>query len=193
MNMFGTEGVVENGGSKFIKPGINDVKIVSFEAVENTNPTLRINFEHLTNKFTENGNTVPQALSIDLGFTEKSATYQNRKIKHLAKALVDEATVDATIGKVSSIQDYAAKLNALIGGKPVRIKFSGKEVAGKEGKSNWFKAELGLPAFAESVAVPLSNTTLKYDVNNKYDMQLLAPKTTMDTAVVGAGTADLPF
>ena len=191
-NLFGTNGVEDKVfESKYIQPGINDVKIVNFEANDSLN-SLRINFTHLTKTYTDNGTKMPLALTVDLGFTEKSAPYQNRKIKHLSNAIVTAQETDATLGSISSLADYAAKLNALLGGKPVRIKFVGKEVAGKDGKKNWVKAELGLPTFAEKITVPAADTKLVYDETSKYDFQRLAPKTNEDALTATSGTG-LPF
>lgn len=152
--MFSTKGVSETGG-KYISYGIKDVKIVGIEAKEsdgNSSPSLIINFEEVGTGKTQ---------SSRFTFTEKSTQISLRKIKHILTKVVDETTADSITA--TTITQYATDLSNVLLSKTIRVKFSGEEVAGKEGKNNWFKAVINFPPFAEPITV--NPTNLKFDTN----------------------------
>ncbi len=103
---------------------------------------------------------------------------------------VDEATADAITA--SSLTDYAAAIARVLVGGTLRIKFNGEEVAGKDGKNNWFKATVNFPPFAENTTV--NPTGLTFDPTT--DVKRLSPAFANPTATNTAGnkqTDDLPF
>lgn len=182
--MFGTKNSTpeKEFEKKFIEPGINEVKING--VVENTkakSPTMDIEFELISNPV--------QKATISLTFTEKSAPYQNTKIKHIATKVADKDLVEKTIGEVAGFEDYVTKTDKLLTGKSLRVKFVGKYVPGKDGKNGWYKASLGLPEFAESLTTPLAATKLKFDVNDRFDME----KPVEPTTNLSKPSDDLPF
>lgn len=180
--MFGTKNSTPEKEFKFIEPGIREVKITNVTQNERAkSPTMDIEFELISNP--------AQKSTISLTFTEKSAPYQNTKIKHIATKVADKDVVEKTIGEVAGFEDYVSKTGKLLTGKSLRIKFVGKYVPGKDGKNGWYKASLGLPEFAESLNTPLAATRLKFDANDKFDME----KPVEVSTSISQSSNDLPF
>jgi len=80
----------------------------------------------------------------------------------------EQEAKDAILAKDN--KDLASKLATLLVGKPFRAVFYGKEIQGKEGKNNWVKATM---MYTESMKTPISQTKLKFDVNNSKHMEKL--------------------
>lgn len=175
--MFSSKGVSESG-SRYIGYGITDVKVTGIDVKESdgsSTPMMYINFQEVTGEKT---------VSIRLAFSEKAQPYSMRKIKHLTTKVATEAELDAI--EESTLTNYGAALLKLIGNKPVRVKFSGEEVIGTNGKKNFIKTVVNFPPFAEAIG----GTTLTFD--SKTDIKYLAPTNSAPTT--GAKkTADLPF
>ena len=152
MSNFTTKGISENG-SKYISPGIRNVKITSVESKDDpgTSPAMFLNFEEIG---------TGKTLNVRFIFSEKGAQYSLRKLKHLQKAFVTEETIDAISDDVKGL---AIEYGKILNGKEVRIKFNGEEVLGREGKSDWIKATVAFPPFCELLSV--NPTRLTFDPN----------------------------
>lgn len=171
----------------YIDAGINEVTFVKIEGnpgQEGKSPFITIDFA----KMSDNSKGVSEKLY----FSEKAIESSLQKIKHMATKVVTVDKIDAI--NESDVVAYAAKLNSLLVGKSLRIKFSGEEIQGSEGKKNWTKAVFPYyvsgktPPFAEDLKV--KETKLTFDSNNKFDVKkLVAP-----TATTNLGPKDdLPF
>lgn len=111
-------------------------------------------------------------------------TYQRSvyQIKHIATKVVNSTEFDQAYEMSANLSQFAINLNKLLAGKRLRIKFSGKEIAGKDGKQNWFKAVISGMNFAESLST--NPTKLKFDPNNQYDVKRLTVPTDMSTVSI---------
>ena len=175
--MFSSKGVSETGG-KYIGYGITDVKVVDIDVKESdgsSTPMLYVNLQEAKGEKT---------VSLRMAFSEKAQPYSMRKIKHLTTKVATEAELDAI--EEPTLTAYGAALFKLIGNKPVRMKFSGEEVIGTNGKKNFIKTVVNFPPFAEVIG----GTTLTFDPSK--DIKYLAPTATTPTGA-GKQTADLPF
>lgn len=182
---FSLKGVVEGGDNNYISPGINEnVTITDIEMVDGENGGASYFLLKMKNGLNEVG-------EFKLYTSEKALPQTHRKIKHLLTKFYDNTVVEDT--------DWnEAKLKKALTGKTYRrFKFVGKEIAGKvmeDGtqKSNWFKAEIGLPSFCEIT----EETSLKFDKNNKYDWARL-PMSDSNPVPASVGKMaindDLPF
>jgi len=190
----GTTDETKEFKSKFLAPGIQEVKVTSVTATEpeGKSPYLTFSFE----------NREGQTADVKFYVSEAAKDRTMTKIKHLGNKVVDETTLDAVTGK--NYADYAKNLTRTIAGKWLRVKFSGEMVAGGinpetgEKKKDWAKATIGLPAFAEKLTV--NPTKLKYDPTNKYDLKPLDTADTETTNYTNNGTTsskkvtdDFPF
>jgi hypothetical protein len=177
--------------SKFIEPGVHVVKITAIKGEEpdGYSPRLTISFASEDEK------------SVEAVFymSEKAQDMSLRKIKHLATKCIKVSVLDKI--EADSLEDYASALFKTLKNKVVRVKFVGEEIEGKEGKNNWVKANIGLPAFAEAVTkgaehdpVPAESSKLSYDKNNKWDFKPL-PTADLENANLedGNGDDDMPF
>lgn len=182
--MFTTKGVTETEEGKYIKPGIHDVIITgvtSKEAEGSNAPSVFINFQKKGSE---------QQLNVQFAFSEKGTRFALMKLKHLLTKVTTENAVDAI--SASNVTDLAKAYGKILTGKELRVKFSGKEVAGTNGKNNWYKAELNIPRkdtpFAESLTTTPS--TLTFDKTK--DIKYLGAVTTAPTANAPSPEA-LPF
>lgn len=188
--MYTTAGTAEKTFvSKYIEPGVHEVKIVAIEGVDSETGAsyVQISFEDSDEKTAQ----------IRFYMSEKAIARSLEKIKHLATKMVTEAKVDKI--KADNLEDYGSKLDTLLGGKSCRVKFTGEEVDGNNG--NWWKAGIGLPTFAEAINKgaehdPVSEEDSKLALNksNKYDWK---PLPTADVEitdeVASSGEDDAPF
>ena len=180
--MFNTSGIEEKVfESKYITPGISDVTISGIEGSngDGKSPYVMFNFTKM--------NTT-QTASIKFFLSEAASKRSLEKIKHIATKVVTEEAINAVSGNDAAT--YAQNLSKLLVGKSLRIKFSGEEVQGKDGKNNWYKATIGLPSFAEKLGTTPSK--LKFDANNNYDMKKLPVATDM-SSIGGVNGSGLPF
>jgi hypothetical protein len=168
--------------SKFIKPGIHEnVKIEAITAPpveDGKSPYIQFKFVDLEGK----------AAEINFYMSDAAMPMSLRKIKHIATKLVEESVIDGV--EAPSIPAYAKAISPLLCNKMLRVKFVGKEIQGKEGKQNWFKAALGLPAFAESMGT--TPTKLVFTETSQWDMERL-PVIPEAPVGVDASSPDLPF
>ena len=156
--------------SKFIEPGVHVVKIVGIkgEEPEGYSPRLMFGFT------TQDG----KAAEAVFYMSEKAVGRSLEKVKHLATKCIKTEDLDKV--EAESLEDYASQLNKILKNKVLRVKFTGEEIEGKEGKNNWDKATIGLPPFAEATKegaeyTPVSeeDSKLTFNRNNKYDYKAL--------------------
>jgi hypothetical protein len=151
--------------SKYIEPGIHeDITIDSFEweEPENGPPSVRVKL------YNSQGQTAEDRFS----YSEKAARYSNIKIKHMWDRFYTTAELEKIVGQSNNdMYRFISLLNQKLSGKTFKqFKFSGKEIEGKDGKPNWFKATIGLPNFCST---DFSPRKLSFDPNSKYDMNRL--------------------
>lgn len=180
---FNTREIVEKVfESKYLTPGINEVTIANVEGnngAEGKSPFITVNFTKMGD--------VTKTASVRFFMSDAAKARSLEKVKHIATKVTTADKFDAVGDTATDVVSYASGINNLLAGKSLRIKFSGEEVIGGEGKKNWFKAVIGLPAFAEALTVNPSK--LKFDPNNQYDMK----RTTAVPATSGTSVYDLPF
>ena len=174
--------------SKYLAPGIHKVKIteISGHAPEGRSPYLELKFANSEQKTAE----------VKFYMSEKAMPRSLEKLTHIGTKCVTRETMDSI--SADSLEDYGKKLENTLKGKVLRIKFTGEEIEGKEGKGNWWKANIGLPRFAEACkegaeyeAVDDDNTALTFDESNNYDMKrLVVADVEEDTTGFSGGTSE---
>lgn len=192
---FGTKGTQElTGGGKYIRPGINhNVVIDSVKGVNESKPYIEFLFR--TPKATaEEGNRQRFYMH-----TEGSLALNTARLKHIATKVVTESEIDNI--SANDIMDYGAKLNKLLSGKRLRMKFIAEEYVKADG-SVGVRSVLPVQNFAEAInpgaeypIVKDADTKLKYDENNTYDYKRLseAPKSSETVTSSTSEDDDLPF
>ncbi|MBX7076938.1 MAG: hypothetical protein K1X33_06445 [Methanobacteriaceae archaeon] len=160
--------------SSFIQPGIHEVLISKMELHENEGISSFIEMIFTNSK----EQTVSNRFYYDSGSDEESSNRRKRtlgQLKHISTKIVKETDFNDAYNNAKTLSDFTNSLSKLILNKSVRIKFIGKEIPGKDGKSNWFKATIGGKVFAENIQqVP---SLLTFDPNNKWDMKRLPVET----------------
>lgn len=169
---FTTSGVKE-ATTSYLKPGVNhNVTIAGIEGVTPAqgSPYIEINF-HKTGVAPEFGTKVRFYMS------EKGMPSSMTKIKHIGTKVVKAAILDGI--KADTLSEYATKLNSVLSGKTLRMKFTGEEYKNSKDELK-VKTTLGLPPFAEAITdvaeeakISDENTSLKYDPTNQYDLKKL--------------------
>lgn len=190
--MYGTKGHEESKGatSNFIAPGICDVTITAInlpDAAYTGSPYFEMVFTDVT------GKTAPIRFYMNPDVREgaKKSAYEISmgKIKHIATKVVTEAQIDNVAG--NNLNEYAMNLSKLLINKKLKMKFVGTEVKGKEGKQNWFKAELGFAPFAETTDTMPSKLT--FDINGRFDMKRIPGNVNGTFSPAQKMVEDLPF
>ncbi len=173
--------------SPYLKAGIQEVTIVNFVIPEGSSvPCMEIN---LTN--TAGNRTLAHRFYFPDGDDEDSVkNYEKsaRQIKHIATKTVNDTEFNTAWEMSTNLNQLSINLSKLLGGKSLRMKLSGKEIQGKDGKLNWFKAVITGNRFAEALSV--NPTKLTFDPDNQYDMKRLTTSSTVTTASEAGG---LPF
>lgn len=192
---FGTKGTQElSGNGKYIRPGINhNIVIESVKGVSESKPYIEFLFR--TPKATaEEGNR--QRLYMH---TDGALALNTARLKHIATKVVTESSIDGIAA--NDIIEYGAKLNKLLSGKRLRLKFIAEEYVKADG-SVGVRSVLPVQNFAEAIAdgaeypaVKDADTKLKYDETNSYDYKKLASAPSGNTTMTGSedNTDDLPF
>lgn len=85
--------------------------------------------------------------------SEKAAEISKRRLKHLALAMISE-------DDLNNVED-TKDLKSLLLDKKVRIKLSGREIAGNFG--NFIVSELSWAPFAESISIPTAESALTFN------------------------------
>lgn len=186
--MFSTQGTEEKvRESKYLRPGVHDAIIANIEGVtpESGSPYIKLDI-HKANA------TAEFSTEVRFYMTDKGQQKSLQKIFHLATRIVKASDINAVTAE--NLAEYGTKLNALLSGKSVRLKFIGEEYlnASQEVK---VKTTLGLPPFAEAntegaehPVVSLENTKLVYDPTNQYDYKKLP---TSNVPVGGESTGSI--
>jgi hypothetical protein len=186
--MFGTKGttVTEGNGESpraYFKPGIHIARIVDVEFVTTTNGKDKavITFEGKPHSGDFQHPKGPQykgsLATTDLWLTSNAMEITNQTLAYMGDQLGFRDALDSVGG--STAEEYTAGLKKVLVGKVGRWKFAGEEVKndkiGDDGEplSNWFKTKLARYRFVEPTSVSETDSKLKFDENNKYDMQRL--------------------
>lgn len=191
---FGTKGTQElAGNNKYIRPGINhNVVIDSVKGVNESKSYIEFLFR--TPKATaEEGNRQRFYMH-----TEGALALNTARLKHIATKVVSESDIDNI--SANDIIDYGAKLNKLLSGKRLRLKFAAEEYIKADG-SVGVRSVLPVQNFAEAInpgaeypAVKDGETRLRYDESNSYDYKKLANAPSANTTVTSSKDEDdLPF
>lgn len=159
--LFGTKDVQEQK-SRWIRPGVhNEVIIDSVSGVMADKPYLEFKFR------------LPEGTSEDATaarmyiHTKPSLNLNLGRIKHIAKGVVKLEEIDSIEG--ADVLDYGEKLNKLLAGRKLRMKWNGEEYVGKDGKIKT-RAVLPVNNFVEAITTSAeypvisdSATMLKFD------------------------------
>lgn len=188
---FGTKGTQELTNQKYIRPGVNnEVVIDSVKGVNESKPYIEF-LVRLPKATPEEGSRQRFYMH-----TEPAAALNTARIKHIATKVVTEAQVDAI--SADNILDYGMKLNKLLAGKALRMKFIAEEYVKNDGTVG-VRSVLPVQNFAEAInegaeypAVAKADTRLKYDETNPYDYKKLANKPDSAATIVSQED-DLPF
>jgi hypothetical protein len=156
--------------SKFLEPGIHIAKIKEIEFVSSQGGTPGIKIV-LEGKPEDALNGAGKTCESTYWLSEKAWPYTKDKVVSMADKLGLRERLDNL--DANDAQDYAQGLNGIFAGTAGRWKLKGKEIAGKEGKNNWWKAEIAAFKFLEPVSVTDEASTLVFDKDNKYDMEHL--------------------
>lgn len=182
--MFGTEGkVVEERGervSAFLTPGIHEAKIVGLEFMESRGgtPGMKFTFEGKPHggDFAHPAGPQHKGSTAETTYwlSEKAWKYTQERLITMADKLGVRSQLDAAKG--ANAEEYTNAVAPVLLGKTARFKFAGQEIEGKVAddgtkKNNWFKAELASFGFVE--ALDVTESKLKFDETNKYDMKRL--------------------
>jgi hypothetical protein len=164
--------------SAFMKPGIHTAKIQKIEYMKSNGGTegIKITFEGAPMADLDGKG---QTAETTLWLSAKAWPFTRDRLVIMADKLGVRDAFDAA-GDADSTEAYAMAVNGVFAGKAGRWKFAGKEIEGKVGedgqkKNNWVKSELAAFNFCEPLSVLDAESKLKFDENNKYDMQRLAP------------------
>ena len=176
--MFGVnkEDAVEFTGSKYIKPGIQELKINDLEIELAKTGTPRIKFIVETRPVTDKG-FVPDETATAGGKvgTIRSSYLKNDDQKvEFSKNMVfiarhlgekEETTLDGLFA--DTLEEYIEKIKPILTGKFVHFKVCGEEYQKDDGK-------IGMTMrFARFGFVNADETKLKFDENNQYDIKRL--------------------
>lgn len=145
--------------SKFIEPGVVEARITKTESFKASTGTygIKIYFETAPVKELQGaGRTATQ----DMYLSEKAIPYTIGRLRRMSDCFGNRKQFDEINAEEA---EFGNVLNGLFAGKVARWLFGGKEIAGKEGKPNWYKAELHSGFnFVEPLTVPVSASKLTY-------------------------------
>jgi len=197
MSRFSTKNIeVTASSDNYIRPGVQEVKIVEVEGVEPESGSPYINVTLVKD------GVDPEVgkRSYRLFMTDNSIEKSLEKLTNMGMAVVKRADFDAASeGAGESIVEYGKNLNKILRNKNLRMKFKGVEYKDPNGNVKT-RTDIPLRYFAEAVnegaeleATPV--TRMKFDPTNKYDLERLqseAPSNTVE-GMPGGADDDLPF
>tara|TARA_R110002012_G_scaffold74735_1_gene189379 strand:+ start:4311 stop:4907 length:597 start_codon:yes stop_codon:yes gene_type:complete len=154
--------------SNYLSAGIHEAKIQKIEYFEAASGTPGMKITHEGRPMEDLGGA-GQTAETTWWLSDNAWTYTKDRLVIMADKLGVRTGLDNI--NAESPAEYSAALDSLFKNKVGRWKFAGEEIAGKEGKQNWFKAGLAGYGFVESVDTTPSK--LKFDETNKYDMKRL--------------------
>lgn len=163
--------------SNYLTPGIHkNVKLEGFEADEDRN-NIKI-------KISCEGKTAEDTVV----FSENAVKYSIQKLTHIWDRFYPTEEWKTYAATANGIKEISAFLDRKLKGKVFdEFKLCGKEIAGKDGKQNWWKATIGLPSFCSTEFSP---KPLKFDKMNQYDWVRLV---VADANPVASESNDLLF
>jgi hypothetical protein len=154
--------------SNYLSSGIHEAKIQKIEFFEASSGTPGMKITHEGRPMEDLGGA-GQVAETTWWLSDNAWTYTKDRLVIMADKLGVRTELDAIEGEEAAA--YCSALDGIFKGKVARWKFAGEEIAGKEGKQNWFKAGLSGYGFVESLDT--SPSKLKFDETNKYDMKRL--------------------
>ena len=154
--------------SNYLSAGIHEAKIQKIEYFEAASGTPGMKITHEGRPMDVLGGA-GQSAETTWWLSDNAWTYTKDRLVIMADKLGVRTGLDNI--NAESPAEYSAALDSLFKNKVGRWKFAGEEIAGKEGKQNWFKAGLAGYGFVE--AVDAAPSKLKFDETNKYDMKRL--------------------
>lgn len=174
-NLFGFNDV-EDTSSNFkptIEPGIHEVTVLGWEDGEpiqvDSSPFRKLKFSNL-----EGTREVYVRLfsnpEVKEGKKTSALQVSLQTLKHIATACLNE-TEKANI-TASSLDTLMVKMLDAITGKKLRMKFVGREFMRDDGMTG-VRTEIGIPNFAESIEVPASETSLRFNKQSSWDYRAI--------------------
>lgn len=154
--------------SNFLSPGIHEAKIQKIEFFEAASGTPGMKITHEGRPMEDLGGA-GQVAETTWWLSDNAWNYTIDRLVIMADKLGVRSALDAV--DEESPEQYAKALDGIFKNKAARWKFAGEEIAGKEGKQNWFKASLAGYGFVEALSTEPSK--LSFDESNKYDMKKL--------------------
>lgn len=176
-NLFSNENVVEKvggNGGKYIYPGIYDEVIIK-GVTSGTSKNKQTPFVAVELYTKEGGEQ--NSKSFEFYMSENAADMSKAKLKHIATKVNTEEAFNSI--SASSLEEYAQKLNSIMAGRELRMKFTGEEYENAQGDVKE-AARIGLPNFAEATQpgaayppVSKEKSQLTFDKDNEYDFKKL--------------------
>lgn len=159
--MFNFDDAQESKNS-YLEPGVHTVKTVKIEdgTAQTGAPYIEWTVEDKTGA--TSANRFYLVTEVKAG-SEKSAWDITKAAIVNAIAAINNTSFDEAktkLPKVNSPAELSAALAKLTVGRPFDVRLNGKEIAGKEGKSNWIKAEFN---FAKGTIAPANSGKLTFD------------------------------
>lgn len=144
--------------SNYMKPGIQEVRLVDLEAITSAGGTEGIQF-NIEGRPMEALEGKAQRMETRFWLSPKAQPHTMGTIKQIAKALGLAEELDAI--EADTTEGFCSAVTTLLGNKFFRTVVVGQEIEGKDDKPNWFKGEFGFYAKCESLTVEPS--TLSFD------------------------------
>jgi hypothetical protein len=149
--MFGTKNVEIKPQVEYIRPGIQEVEVVSVSSDEDRNT---VNFKlKVIGQEDDSATEFKMYLS-----SEKAIAFNTLRIKRMGKAATNDDSIDVV--EASSLEEYGNKLNKFFAGKQLRMVFGGRQYVKQDGNIGVW-SELGTGNFAEHLSV--ENTKLVFN------------------------------
>lgn len=156
-----------------MRPGVNEVEVVSFEQFTAQNGNLSIIGTFIDmNTGGVHEEYFPCSETIAPGKERSPFDISKTKLSHIGAATIGDDNLDKLSGE--TLEDFIDSLNQHLVGCKYRQKFSGEE---KKSQLDRIYAITRIPLptsfspMAESLTVPMSETKLKYDPTNPYDLK----------------------
>jgi hypothetical protein len=190
--------VTNSSTKQYMKPGIREVEIVSFERFTAQNGNLSIIgtfVDTVTGGVHEE--YFPCSETISTGKEKSPFDITKQKLSHIGSATIGDDNLEKLSG--DNLDEFINSLNTYLVGCKYRQKFSGEE---KKSQNDRIYAITRIPLpnsfnpMAEPLTVPLDDTRLKYDPTNPYDLKKytqLELGTTFDMPTPTANADGLPF
>ena len=188
------EEVIGTGGQKFIYPGIYEaitIKGVTSGSSKGGTPFVEVEM------YTEEGGE-QNSKSFPFYMSDAAEKMSKQKLKHIATKVNTEdafTNIDGT-----SLEDYASKLNAIMAGRQLRMKFVNEQYIKEDSGEIKDNAKIGLPDFAEATQpgahyAPVSkeDSKLVYDKSNRFDNKVIAVAKTNESTLTTGSEEEDPF